>query len=48
MGHFNFLKMTDVLKEINYFGYVSAKILPIPDFYTAAKQTITSMKSYLS
>ncbi|RLC37581.1 MAG: hypothetical protein DRH33_05670 [Candidatus Nealsonbacteria bacterium] len=48
MGHFNFVKMTEVLKEINYSGYISAEILPIPDSYTAAKQTITSMKSYLS
>jgi len=48
MGHFDFVKMTGVLKEINYSGYISAEILPIPDSYTAAKQTITSMKSYLS
>ena len=48
MGHFDFSKMTKVLKEIDYKGYISAEILPIPDSYTAAKQTITSMKSYLS
>jgi len=48
MGHFDFLKMTKVLKEINYFGYISAEILPVPDSYTAATQTITSMKSYLN
>ena len=48
MGHFNFVKMTEVLKEINYSGYISAEILPIPDSYTAAKQTITSIKSYLA
>ena len=48
MGHFNFIKMTEVLKEINYSGYISAEILPIPDSYTAARQTITSMKSYLN
>jgi len=48
MGHFDFSKMTEVLKEINYSGYISAEILPIPDSYTAAKQTITSMKSYLN
>ena len=47
MGHFDFIKMTEVLKEINYSRYISAEILPIPDSYTAAKQTITSMKSYL-
>jgi len=48
MGHFNFVKMTEVLKEINYSGYISAEILPIPDSYTAARQTIDSMKSYLN
>jgi len=48
MGHFDFLKMTKVLKEIDYKGYLSAEILPIPDSYTAVRQTITSMKSYLS
>ena len=46
MGHFNFVKMTEVLKEINYSGYISAEILPVPDSYTAAKQTIDSMKFY--
>ena len=40
--------MTKVLKEIDYTGYISAEILPIPDSYTAAKQSIASMKSYLN
>jgi len=48
MGHFDFDKMTEVLKEINYSGYISAEILPIPDSYTAAKQTVNNMKSYLN
>jgi len=48
MGHFDFAKMTEVLKEINYSGYISAEILPIPDSYTAAKQTVNSIKSYLN
>ena len=48
MGHFDFLKMIKVLKEINYKGYISAEILPVPDSYTAAKQAITSIKSYLN
>jgi len=48
MGHFDFPKMTKVLKEIDYKGYISAEILPVPDSYTAAKQTIDSMKSYLN
>ena len=48
MGHFNFPKMTKVLQEINYKGYISVEILPIPDSYTAAKQAIISIKSYLN
>lgn len=48
MGHFDFVKMTEVLKEINYSGYISAEILPIPDSYTAAKQIIISISSYLN
>ncbi|MBA7559507.1 sugar phosphate isomerase/epimerase [Candidatus Atribacteria bacterium 1244-E10-H5-B2] len=48
MGHFDFMKMTKILKEIEYKGYISAEILPVPDSYTAAKQTIDSMKSYLN
>jgi len=48
MGHFDFMKMTEVLKEINFSGYLSAEILPIPDSYSAAKQTIDSMKFYLN
>jgi len=48
MGHFDFIKMTEVLEEIDYKGYISAEILPVPDSYTAAKQTIDSIRSYLT
>lgn len=48
MGHFDFMKMTEVLKEINYNGYISAEILPLPDDYNAAKQASESLQSYLS
>jgi sugar phosphate isomerase/epimerase len=48
MGHFDFMKMTHVLKEIGYHGYLSAEILPLPDDYTAAKQTSDSMALYLN
>ena len=41
------MKMTQVLKEIEYKGYISAEILPVPDSYTAVKQTIDSVKLYL-
>jgi len=45
MGHFDFFKMTKVLKEIDYEGYLSVEILPISDSYTAARQTIYNIKS---
>ena len=48
LGHFNFIKMTEILEEIEYKGYISAEILPIPDSYTAAKQSINSMNFYLN
>ena len=48
MGHFDFMKITQVLKEIGYHGYLSAEILPLPDAYTAAKKTSNSMALYLN
>lgn len=48
LGHFNFIKMTEILEEIEYKGYISAEILPIPDSYAAAKQSINSMNFYLN
>jgi len=48
MGHFDFMKMTRVLKDIGYHGYLSAEIPPIPDSYTAAKQASDSMALYLN
>jgi len=48
MGHFDFMKMTQVLKDIGYHGYLSAEIPPIPDSYTAAKQASDSMALYLN
>lgn len=48
MGHFDFSKMTKVLKEINYEGYITAEILPVPNSYTAAEHSIRNMKLYLN
>jgi len=48
MGYFDFMKMTKILEEIDYKRYISAEILPIPDSYTTAKQTIDSMKFYIN
>ncbi len=48
MGHFDFSKMTKVLKEINYQGYITSEILAVPDSYTAAEHSIKSIKFYLN
>lgn len=48
MGHFDFNKMTKLLKEIGYSGYLSAEISPIPDDYTAVKLSIKNITNYLS
>lgn len=47
MGHFDFYQMTKVLHEVDYSGYLSAEILPYPDSYTAAKESILKIKDYL-
>lgn len=39
-GHINFHKLAEVLRDIGYSGYVSAEILPIPDSWIAAEQSI--------
>ena len=39
-GHVDFRAVFDTLKEIDYSGFVSAEILPLPDPDTAARQTI--------
>jgi sugar phosphate isomerase/epimerase len=44
-GHVDFRAVFDTLKEIDYSGFVSAEILPLPDPDTAAKQTIKFFKS---
>lgn len=39
-GHINFTELFNTLKEIDYLGFVSAEILPLPDPDTAALKTI--------
>jgi len=48
MGHFDFSKMTKVLQEVGYDGYLAAEILPYPDSYTAAKESLAKMKDCLN
>ena len=43
-GHINFLPIIETLEKMNYQGYVSAELLPIPDPDTAAEKTIAFLK----
>ncbi len=42
-GHLDFQKVAETLKGINYQGYVSAEILPLPNQDTAAEKTIETL-----
>ena len=44
-GHTPIAPIVEALRAINYTGYLSAEILPLPDADTAAKQTITSFRA---
>lgn len=47
-GHTDAGKVIDALREISYQGYLSAEIFPLPDPETAARQTLSSIRSFLS
>jgi len=42
-GHIDFKKVIETLKKIDYQGYVSAEILPLPDSDTAARITAETL-----
>jgi len=44
-GHLDFPKIINVLKEIEYQGFVSAEILPFPNPDEAAQQTVKYMRN---
>lgn len=44
-GHLNFARILAVLEEMDYKGYLSAEILPVPDPESAARQTVTHLTS---
>ena len=46
-GHTNPIRVIAALREIEYSGYLSAEILPLPDPETAARKTISSLRSLL-
>jgi sugar phosphate isomerase/epimerase len=45
-GHLDMRPIVSALREIQYEGFVSAEVLPLPDSQTAAKQTIASLQQY--
>ncbi len=46
LGHTEVAPIITALREINYQGYLSAEILPLPDSTTAARQTIESFRRF--
>jgi sugar phosphate isomerase/epimerase len=47
-GHTSVAPIITALREIGYTGYLSAEILPLPDPETAARQTISAIRSLLA
>ncbi len=45
-GHTDIAPIATVLREMNYAGYISAEVLPLPDSETAARQTIASFRRW--
>ena len=45
-GHIDFRSVLATLDEIDYSGFVSAEILPMPDPDSAAKSTIESLRTF--
>jgi sugar phosphate isomerase/epimerase len=39
-GHIDFPELVEVLRELDYRGYLSAEVLPLPDSRTAARQAV--------
>lgn len=46
-GHIDFRTIIDTLVKINYNGFISAEIMPMPDSDTAAQKTIGYMKNLI-
>jgi sugar phosphate isomerase/epimerase len=45
-GHIDFRSVLATLDDIDYSGFVSAEILPMPDPDSAAKNTIESLRKF--
>ncbi len=47
-GHIDFEEIVTVLKEIDYAGYLSAEVLPLPDPAAAAAQTVRHLRGLIT
>ena len=47
LGHTDPAPVIAALREIHYSGYLSAEIFPLPDPITAARQTLSSIRSLI-
>jgi sugar phosphate isomerase/epimerase len=45
-GHTDMTPIMAVLREINYAGYLSAEVLPLPDSVSAARQSMESFRRW--
>ena len=47
-GHTNIVAVVQALRDINYGGYISAEVLPLPDSDSAAKQAMAGFRKFFS
>ena len=47
LGHLNLAEAAKALKDIDYKGYLSAEVLPLPSSYEAARKTIESYRNLI-
>lgn len=45
-GHIPFNALVPILKQLNYSGYVSGEMLPLPDFDTACRRTAAALQNF--
>jgi sugar phosphate isomerase/epimerase len=47
LGHMDLSAVAKALKDIDFKGYVSAEVLPLPNSYEAARKTIESYRNLI-
>jgi len=45
-GHTDMAPIMAALREINFAGYLSAEVLPLPDSVAAARQSVESFRRW--